>query len=124
MPAKHYAPLAVLLLMGVGCSAQTKKPEYRFWEPSAADVERAVAVAREHARTKLHVDEQRLARMKSDAYGDYDDGGRRRINLQFCDPEVFPDWKGSPMLGGFPAYFCVCVDADSMRVIHDYASPE
>jgi len=110
--------------MLLGCASRPDERGHLSWEPDARQASSAVSSAAEYAEERLAVNKSKLADMETKTAGMFRNG-RRVIHVEFYDPATFPDWERTAgVLGGFPNYFTVTVDAESQQVVRHYASRE
>jgi len=116
---RYFFILAFLLVSG--CN---KEPDLQqeYWIPTDAQILKAKEIARRYAITELKVSDSQLSKMKTKYWPEE---AEKIINIQFYDPEYFPDWEnGVAAMGGFPSYFRVSVNVKTETVVDHYASEE
>jgi len=97
----------------------------QFWEPTAQEKSRAEQISRAYALSDLGLTTLQLKGMVAQ-FTSWFENDSPIIYVQFFDPTYrrpSPDLY-EDMLGGFPTYFTVSVNAKSWTVVDHYASPE
>lgn len=123
---KHILTISIILFC-CGCLAQlgVKPSQAELWEPTDAIKAKAEQIGRSYALHILDISKAQLDKMKPEFTGWYKDG-KQILWIQFYDPDIHqPLPEGLEVIvGGFPTYFTISIDADSWEVVDHYASQE
>jgi hypothetical protein len=117
------------VLLGA-CVTRNAHTTSDFRDVMPQELNRAVEVGKDFARTHLGLTKDALDKLTPDRGMVMKKAGRDTILLQFYDPTVFPAERHAPqgrfiaMLGGFPSYFTVSIDAQTWQVVDHYACKE
>ena len=123
---KHILTISFLIFC-CGCLAKlgVKPSQAELWEPTDVIKAKAEQIGRSYALRKLDISKAQIDKMKPEFTGWYKDG-KQILWIQFYDPDIYqPLPEGlEAIVGGFPTYFTISIDADSWKVVDHYASQE